>query len=200
MAYLTQRRYNRNRRLRIIFAITLGLLCPSLASGQIVVGIGTGAIHGVPGLSSAKWGVIVGLNTETKGKRLRVTVEGDYVTVPNASSCCGPPGGFTYDDRAVLEMLGLKYFFGSERLQFVVAAQGGAEQYREFRRGSVPGFNPAPTTWHSLAIVEAGVGLSAKLSRVTRLRVELRQYTSGANPLIGEGDNHPAVMLFFQWH
>src|SRR4051812_22579163 len=159
-----------------LLAAASSLFLSFSAAAQMPFGVGIGLINGVPGLAAVRWGPVLTVNTESGASRFRGVFEADYIQVNNADDCCGVPQQFIYNDRAILGMLGVRYYIGSEKLRLNLSVQAGAEGYREFRKGSAAGVPPAPTSWHALAVANAGAALILRIARAVSVGVELREY------------------------
>lgn len=161
-----------------------------------------GAVNGVPGFSGSKWGPMVGLQLGLgRSPVLKWTLEGDYVFVRSAAQCCGPPGGFTYDDHGILGGLGLKYGLGAEdRIGLELSSGIGIAGYRETRRGSVPGFVPAPTHgWQYGGVGNAGIGLRVSSRRGFTFTAGVREYVGLLSVALGGSTPQTALLLGIGW-
>jgi hypothetical protein len=160
-----------------------------------------GAVSGVPGFSNSKWGPLVGVQLGfRRASRLSWTVEGDYVFVRSASRCCGPPGGFTFDDHGILGVAGLDYRLGGDRVGVALSTGIGVASFRETRRGSVPGFIPAPDhRWQFSGIVNAGIELSTTTERGVSFTAAVREYLGLTGARVGAFNAQPALVLGIGW-
>lgn len=160
-----------------------------------------GAVNGVPGFSDSKWGPMAGLQLGLgRSPVLKFTVEGDYIFIRSAAQCCGPPGGFTYDDYGTLATLGLKYSLGRDKIGLELSSGIGVAGYREIRRGSIPGFNPGPThRWQYGGLGSAGIGLRVSSGRGLTFTAGIREYVRPAS--LGSGGFTPqaALLLGIGW-
>jgi hypothetical protein len=182
-----------------LLAAASSLFLSFSAAAQIPFGVGIGLVNGVPGLAAVKWGPVLTVNTESGASRFRGVFEADYIQVNNADDCCGVPQQFIYDDRAILGLLGIRYYIGSEKLRLGLSAQAGAEGYREFTKGSAGGFTPAPTSWRALAVANVGAALILRVAHAVSMGVELREYTSLAGATSGVLQPQPAVLVSVRW-
>ncbi len=161
-----------------------------------------GAVNGVPGFSDSKWGPMVGLQLGLgRLPLLKATLEGNYIFVRSAAQCCGPPGGFTYDDHGILGVLGLKYSLGEDETIGLELSSGiGVAGYRETRRGSVPGFDPGPTHgWQYGALGNAGIGLRVSSERGLTFSAGIREYIGLASAALGGFTPQAALLLGIGW-
>lgn len=165
------------------------------------VGGAFGSFKGVPGLTDRKWGPGVVAQMEFGENPVSLLLEGGYVFIPRVASCCGPSGGFTYDDHGLLAMVGPKIIMGSDQLfHFSFIAAIGAEEYRTSRKGAIPGFNPPPDTWHSQAIGKIGVILARDINQNISVTVSGSEYASLSNAVLGGFHPQPSLMLGLSWH
>lgn len=164
------------------------------------VGVEFGTIKGVPGLSGRKWGPLTGARFEVGGSSLRLVLDADYVIIPSATTCCGPPGGFTYDDHGALAMIGPEFILGSEPLRVGLTTEVGIEEYRQVRRGTVPGFTPPPGNWHGQAIGNVGITITHDVRPTLNGTFSVREYASLTNPRLGGFQAQPSLSLGLSWH
>lgn len=160
-----------------------------------------GAVNGVPGFSDSKWGPMIGLQLGLgRSPVLKLTLEGDYIFVRSAASCCGPPGGLTYDDHGILGVLGLKYSLGGDKIGLELSSGIGVAGYRETRRGSIPGFVPAPPHgWQYGGIGNAGIELRASSRRGLSFTAGIREYVGLLSAALGAFRPQPALLLGIGW-
>jgi hypothetical protein len=156
-----------------------------------------GAASGVPGFSDSKWGPMVGVQLGLgRSPVLKWTVEGDYIFIRSAAACCGPPGGFTYDDHGILGGVGLKYSLGEDRIKLELSSGIGVAGYRETRRGSIPGFTPGPTHgWQYAGIGNAGIGLRVSSGRGLSFTAGVREYLGLTSARLGAFRPQGALLL-----
>ena len=164
------------------------------------VGVSFGTFKGVPGLTDRKWGPGVVASVEVGGNRVRLLLEGGYVVIPNAASCCGPPGGFTFDDHALMATIGPEVIVGSDRLHFGFTAAVGPEEYREVQKGAVPGFTPSPDTWHGQAIGKIGAIVSRAINETVGVTISGSVYASLTNAAFGGLHPQPSLLVGVNWH
>lgn len=160
-----------------------------------------GAVSGVPGFSDSKWGPLVGVQLGFgRASRLSWTLEGDYVFVRSASRCCGPPGGFIFDDHGILGVAGLSYRLGGDRVGIALSSGIGLASFRETRRGSVPGFTPAPTRgWQFGGIGNAEIELRATTQQGVSFTAAVREYVGLTAARAGVFNPQPALLLGIGW-
>ena len=171
------------------------------ATRSIVPVFELGAVSGVPGFSYSKWGPLVGIQVDfIRSPELRLTLEGDYVFVRSAAFCCGPPGGFTYDDHGILGALGFNYSLGEGEITLALSSGIGLASYRETRRGSVPGYNPGPTHgWQFGGMGNAGIELRTTSAQGLWLSAGIREYVGLTSARLGAFKPQPALLLGIGW-
>ena len=189
-------------RTRLLLFAVATLVASHVVAAQAIqsVGLSFGSFKGVPGLTDRKWGPGVVAQVELGGKRVRLMLEAGHVVIPNAASCCGPPGGFTYDDHGLLATLGPELIMGSDRLHLGLTAAIGAEEYKEVRKGAVPGFSPAPGTWHGQAIGRLGAMISRDINEKLGVTISGSEYTSLTNGVLSGFHPQPSLGLGLSWH
>jgi hypothetical protein len=147
---------------------------PSSLRAEPVVGVAAG----VPGLGagSPRAAALAGLQLGRRGGgRTSPTLAAAYAYAPRTGECCGPPGGFTYDDQAALALAGLSRELGAAR-RVALTAELGVEAYNQIRRGAVPGFTPGPTRWHAAPLTAAGVAYRRPAGRRLEVLVHGRAF------------------------
>ena len=184
----------------LCFAISVAE-AQSLTNRSIIPVLELGAINGVPGFSDSKWGQLAGIQLELgKSERLKFSLEGDYVLVASAATCCGPPGGFTYDDHGILGTVGFNYSLGPGNLALALSSAIGVTSYRQTRKGSVPGFTPAPTHgWQFGGIANAGIELRAISHQGLLFSAGVRDYVGLTAARVGTLKQQPALLLGVGW-